>query len=273
MSGEKRIVRMPRAARLALALMVLLGLAACAPVASINDSFRAAKPGASPDQLLEQARAWQVNRDRELPEYWILKGVLDIDHPENGRRNSVMLHGHSSERLRMIVYGPFRQVALEVWLGDQWVDRVDAGNATVTSVPADAFGLAYLTGLELHPRVLINILLGVVDLRDPVQVQQQPGGLFLKTAAGEMLLVTPETGRPLRRQGEARPGMQYHAYYEWGSERGILPERIVVKLGEKTTLTLIPKSWNPHADDLPADWRAAYGKKAKFNHVMPLRRR
>lgn len=244
-------------ARLAVCWLLLLLLAGCAGM-----------PG--PDQavavdygvLAKRYRLDQAAR-RDAPRHWGVEGILDLESPEQGRRNRVDLLGDSDARILLRAYGPFRQVARELLIAQNWMRLIDPEKRSVVQTPATPEGMAHLIGVPLAPERFHQLL----TARAGPLVRGAGEGTTVKTGKGETLRLDPLWGRILERSGEAAPGMPYRAVYGWpeattehaaekspeSGARPVMPERIVVTLEEpRVRLEFIGKRWFYPAAGPPA---------------------
>ncbi|MBF0125931.1 MAG: hypothetical protein HQM02_01860 [Magnetococcales bacterium] len=183
--------------------------------------------------------------------HWGVEGILDLETPDQARRNRVDMMGSGGERMRLRAFGPFQQVALELLTTPSWMRWVDPQKQRVIQVPATAEGMRHLIGLPLTPPRLFQLVMGrAASLAGPGQgvLFGTAAGVPVTTREGERLLLDPVHGRILERFGEAVPGTPYHAVYAWPERPGVgpmaLPERILVTLEHPgMRLELIFKRW------------------------------
>ncbi|MBF0438751.1 MAG: hypothetical protein HQL93_06470 [Magnetococcales bacterium] len=184
---------------------------------------------------------------REGFTHWGVEGILDMETPEQGRRNRIDLLGSGEERLRLRAFGPFQQVALEFLAGEQWIRWLDPQKHTVTQVPATVAGMEYLIQIPLVPARFFQMLMGRAGSLSPVSSALFGGeeGVAVETQDGERLYLDPLRGRVLKRSGEATSGRVYQVVYTWPEEaQSVMPARILVTLDNpRVRLEFILQRW------------------------------
>jgi hypothetical protein len=200
----------------------------------------------APEMRLEAYQRLQADQTlrQNTVRYWQVDGVLDLDMPDNGRRNRVTLMGEDAQRARLVVYGPFQQSAFEILVADGKIHLVDIGKRKVVEVPANARGMAQLTGIRLDPTRLFQMILGQIDpLRNPPATFTVLTDI--ETTTGETLRLDPASGRILERSGSTGPKTGYEAIYHWGppTQQPVMPKRVHVTLGDNMRMELILKEW------------------------------
>ncbi|MBF0293918.1 MAG: hypothetical protein HQL96_01910 [Magnetococcales bacterium] len=199
-------------------------------------------------QLAERYRLEQERR-RQGPSHWGMEGILDLETPDQARRNRIDMVGSGPSRIRMRAFGPFHQIALELLVGAEWIRLVDPGRKTITQVPADAAGMEHLIGLPLPPDRLHRLLLGWAgEMRQPqgaMLTGSAAAGIEVEAGDGERLRLEPASGRILERSGEVGDGRRYQATYVWPEGGGgTMPERILVTLDRPAArMEVIRKRW------------------------------
>ncbi|MBF0181694.1 MAG: hypothetical protein HQM03_16865 [Magnetococcales bacterium] len=199
-------------------------------------------------QLADRYRLEQERR-RQGPSLWGMEGILDLETPDQARRNRIDMVGSGALRIRMRAYGPFHQIAMELLVGTEWIRLVDPGRKTITQVPANAAGMEHLIGLPLPPEHLHRLLMGwAAEVRQPEGVMlggSSASGIEVVAGDGERLRLEPVTGRILERSGEVGEGRRYQAAYVWPEGGGeAMPERILVTLDRPAArMEVIRKRW------------------------------
>ncbi|MBF0191119.1 MAG: hypothetical protein HQL99_08305 [Magnetococcales bacterium] len=188
--------------------------------------------------IVERYLADQTAR-RQGPSHWAVDGVLDLETPEQERRNRIDLLGSGWERVRLRVQGPFRQVAGELLARGDRVRWVDPEKRAVIEVPASAAGLGHLLGVPIAPERLFQVIMARASRlasTGPFPLERT-GGVTVTTRDHERLQLDPTHGRLLERSGAARSGAPYRVAYTWPQEASpaqtgglIMPERILITL-------------------------------------------
>ncbi|WP_143711355.1 hypothetical protein [Magnetococcus marinus] len=226
-------------------------------------------------QAFDHARNWQIRLRDAVAGAWQVEGVLRMENASEGRSSRVRITGHGQQSMRLQAYGPFRQLAMEVWLSALWLERVLPDRLEVERVPANGEGMAHFTGLEIPPQQLVRMLLGVTDLESSWTWQKVDGDFWLHSGASERIRVSPEDGRPLERWGLVRAGLPYHVRYQWRDQQrapsSLTPDSIEVRVGESNRLSVSAKKWRLGGKLGPSSWRDAYPKTI-FKEFWPLRR-
>lgn len=196
-------------------------------------------------------RYGQDQRERvALSERWDMQGVLDIEHPQQGRKNRIVVTAFPGDGLRLRIYGPFQQVALDLLLDPQWMHLIKLDSRQVIRVPATAEGMKYLTGYDMDPLRLKHFILGRADaLLVPDEGLSVTKNNFM-TEQGERVTLRAEDGLIQQRwYGTPSSGSTYQVNYRWSTpgEGGVsvpLPKRVAINLRkEKMILTFILDKW------------------------------
>ncbi|MBF0272850.1 MAG: hypothetical protein HQL98_12410 [Magnetococcales bacterium] len=267
--------RHPLAWMLALG-MVGLSLVSCSlPTNPVQD-----EQTVSGAVIVERYLADQKAR-RQGPLHWAVDGVLDLETPEQERRNRIDLLGSGWERVRLRVYGPFRQVAGELLARGDRVRWVDPEKHAVIEVPASAAGLDHLIGVPIPPERLFQVIMARASrLASTGPFPLDPSGaVIVKTRDREQLRLDPTQGRLLERIGKAGSGTPYRVVYTWpdSSPKGdgegdgvIMPERILITLEKpKVRLEFILNTWRFPANGL-AEGAFDQATRSGFSLSRPL---
>ncbi|MBF0163153.1 MAG: hypothetical protein HQM01_01400 [Magnetococcales bacterium] len=221
-------------------------LSACASLDFSHESPRTVPGGV----IVERYQKEQGSR-RQGPTHWAVEGTLEIETPDQGRRNRIELLGSDWSRVRMRVRGPFREVAAELFAWDARVRWVDPERRLVTEVPATPEGLHHLIGVPISPEHLFAWIMGMAEPVDPAAtLPLEPSGVRVESRAGERLWLDPESGRIRERTGTAAPGSNYRVVYTWpdaGARRAsahLMPETILVTLDKpKIRMEFVLRNW------------------------------
>ncbi|MEG3639952.1 hypothetical protein [Magnetococcus sp. PR-3] len=250
-------------------MSIMLGLSGCASKPSTlleSESLRW--------HAFDQARNWQIRLRNSVRGPWRVDGVMRMENATEGRSSRVRIQGDGLQRMRLQAYGPFRQLAMEVWVSALWLERVLPDRLEVERVPANRDGMAHFTGLEIPPQHLVRMLLGLTSLESHWSWQKIDGNYWLQGKGSDRIRIAPEDGRPLERWGMVRPGLPFHVRYQWDDDaqprQHLTPDRIEVRVGESSRLSLSAKRWRLGGKPGPVSWRVAYPKTV-FKEFWPLK--
>ncbi|MBF0447035.1 MAG: hypothetical protein HQL67_02425 [Magnetococcales bacterium] len=177
---------------------------------------------------------------RAIPANWQIQGVLDVEHPELGRRSRLSIIKTPDQQISLRLYGLFQQVAFDLRVDPVWLQLIQPHSREIIRLQSTRAGLAYLTGYNLDPQQLPHLFLGQAAPLStrPKQIEQ---GLFTSTQEGEHLLLDAKTGRIEQRWQNDEQGMLYEVRYQWPipekNHPYSLPERVSISL-EKDNLTI-----------------------------------
>jgi outer membrane biogenesis lipoprotein LolB len=205
-------------------------------------------PDSQFQRLLEQVTEDQRRRQSDLQD-WQFAGTLDLETRKTSRRHRIVMNGTGNRAARLLVYGPFRQIARDIRMDVDAIHmRVPDGAAPV-QVPADRHGLHQLTGIALDPHHLLNIVLGFIALPVPVHqpvVIPDPDRkdnrlLRFSSAAHEQATVRLDSARLLGRDGtyDTEP---WQVRYQWPDTQPY-PQQIRVTWGDGEQLTILIEQW------------------------------
>ncbi|MEO5346444.1 MAG: hypothetical protein H7834_08720 [Magnetococcus sp. YQC-9] len=247
-------------------------LAACASLDPLTEK----STSVSGEVVTERFQNDQALRAQGL-KHWSVEGSLEIETPEQGRRNRIDLLGSGQSRVRMRIHGPFRQIAAEMIAFEQRVRWVDSEQRTVTEVPATPEGLHYLIGVPIDPERLVFWLMGQADALTMADIlPHDPEGVRVETRGGERLWLDEGSGRIRARAGEAAPGSLYRAIYDWPDPKEhrataqLMPKSIHVTLDQpKIRMVFTLRGWRlPSAGPVMADFDQAVA--SGFSLFRPL---
>ncbi|MBF0627073.1 MAG: hypothetical protein HQL91_02525 [Magnetococcales bacterium] len=242
-----------RLARIGMALWAGLMVTACSTVPEMSGFsgwFGSART--LPAELIVGRYQVDQSARRYRPLHWAVDGVLDLETPDQERRNRIDLLGSGPDRVRLRAYGPFRQVAAELITRDNRLRWVDPESRSVIEVPASSEGLHYLLGVPIPPGRFFQVIMARAEGLLPLtgQLSLEPNGVAVTTRDGEQLRLDPADGRILERSGRPRFSAAYHVVYTWPDpakniDGGLLmPERILVTLEKpKVRLEWIVNAW------------------------------
>lgn len=204
--------------------------------------------------------------------HWQAEGTLDIEVHGNGRRNRVKLSGEAADRIRLLIFGPFQQVAVDLLMTPTTLQLTDPARREVVEVPATAAGMAILTGLELQPQRLVKILLAETDPVRQESAAQQDDSLAVTTTTGETLRLDPASASLSGRHGATETGRKFQVLYQWNEAKPPLPAmpaRIRIDLDRESHLDLQVETWR-----FPSKWSTdpfVYPPaRTSFRQVRPL---
>ena len=186
---------------------------------------------------------------RQLAGEWQLQAILDVEHPEHGRRNRLTISSQHKEQLRLRIYGPFKQIAVDLIADSKWLNLIKPNERKVVRVPATAAGMAYLTGYAINPLELLQFFLGqAAPLATPPT--QSKNGLTAQTQQQEQLTIDPNRGYILQRYSPAQAIPPYSASYLWPEQQNgannspSLPKELSITLPDDSmVLTFIMRKW------------------------------
>ncbi|MBF0212834.1 MAG: hypothetical protein HQM00_04615 [Magnetococcales bacterium] len=248
-------------------------LASCAWLPSPPEGAREVPGGV----IVERYLADQEAR-RQGPVHWSVEGVLEMETPEQGRRNRIDLLGSGRERVRMRAYGPFRQVAAELLAWGDRVRWVDPERRSVLEVPANAAGMAHLLGVPIPPERFFQVITGrAAGLSSSGPFPLDENGVTVMTRDGERLRLDPVHGRLLERSGGGKgKGAPYRVVYRWpelpeGKSADLrMPAGLVITLEKPTVrLELSFQGWRFPASG-PADSSFDQAIRSGFSLSRPL---
>ncbi|MBF0588795.1 MAG: hypothetical protein HQL53_06685 [Magnetococcales bacterium] len=170
-----------------------------------------APPAAPVDipKVMARFEAHQAQLGQRL-RYWRAEGVLDLETERESRRNRMELAGDRRNTLRMRIYGPMRQPAVELWMGRGTLRLLDLDRRQNHELPANAQGLAQLIGIPIEPARLVDFLLGYVGA-----VAVAPQNLNAVPTASETLAIDPVSAHLNVRRGVVDGTVRYEASYQW----------------------------------------------------------
>ncbi len=204
--------------RVAALLLLLLPTGCGKPVATRSP----AEPVAPADisDVMGRFEARQKRLEDQL-RYWRVFGVLDVETEEESRRNRMQLSGQRMQTLRMRVFGPMSQPAIELWMGRGRLRLVNLDQREVYDLPATAQGLNHLTGIHLDPNRLVDLITGHVGA-----VAIHPTDLNRVPTVSEVLSIDPQTARLISRRGSVNGRVRYQARYQWPQQAEMHPDGV-----------------------------------------------
>ncbi|MBF0417410.1 MAG: hypothetical protein HQL86_04090 [Magnetococcales bacterium] len=228
-----------------------LTLSACASLDDLRETPHAVPGGV----VLERYQKDQELR-RQGPTHWAVDGTLEIETPDQGRRNRIELLGSGWSQVRMRVRGPFQEIAAELHARDDRVRWVDPEHRKVTEVPATSEGLYHLIGVPIEPEHLFAWIMGEAESLLPAStLPLEPAGARSESRDGERLWLDPENGRIRERRGNAGPGSHYRAVYTWPDPAArrasahLMPESIQITLDKpKVRMEFVLRNWRYPAE-------------------------
>ena len=223
-------------------LFFLLSSCSTAP----NEKIKIEQPQLSTSEI-EQKYLDDQKQRLLLAKNWQIQGILDIDHEEQGRRNRITITARQGDHLRLRIYGPFKQVAVDLLVDPLWLQLVKPSEHNVIRVPATPDGMLYLTGYSLDPRDLTQFLTGTAG---PLTSMEMPTGSGMEstTEQGEQLLLNPLSGLTQKRWVSSTLHNPYSVQYYWPKTvrppKTPLPQKIAISLPkDEMVLTFILRKW------------------------------
>ncbi len=201
--------------------------------------------GSSLQQLLDRHRQEQSLRRSRLKR-WQVKGFFDLESENGGRRHRVEVQGEGDRRARVRVFGPFQQIAMSLWLGKDKIHFLAATQKEVITVPSTARGLAYLTGIWMEPKRLLEILTGMTA-GDVVRGKSSGD---LTTAGGERLLLEDGSGLLKERSHQSVSGYSWQVVYAWPTtSKNVSSKSTFPIMPSRVDITLKPGSGRVGGED------------------------
>ncbi len=224
--------------------------------------------GTALQRLLALHQREQSSRRAQLQQ-WLVQGFFDFESENGGRRHRLVVRGEGDRRARVRVFGPFQQIVLSLWLGEEEIHFLDANRKETVIVPSNARGLAYLTGIWMEPRRLIEVLTGLGG-GEGIRGDSSDD---LMTATGERLRLDGASGRILERSRHNVSGYSWSVVYTWPttaettSRQGVhpvMPDQVDITLkparsrlnGEESTIKLKYrlKKWQLPSEPFAGEW-------------------
>lgn len=199
--------------------------------------------------VLRSFRLDQEKR-RRLPQWWWVDGQVEISLKDEARRHRVELFGQRGQFVRMRIFGPFNNIAMELTMVPEWLRLVNPGDRALFEVSADSFGMESLTGLAFNPGWLYPAIVAcAADLHNDAEFSDQT--LSGENRVGEKLWVDASTGLVLQRSRFGVDGKVFFVDYGWPevqrpaqSNLPRMPERVEIRLADDgSRLTLSLKEW------------------------------
>lgn len=205
----------------------------------------------------EVRRAFQEDQTRRAHiGYWKTEGVLRLQEQEFSRALRITLKGFGRQTARMRVFGPFRQMEMEILSHGDRLEMIHPSRREVWRVPATAEAMARVVGIPFPPAALMEILLGLGDLSGRIlDAPLPPGGDSRQGVAR----VVPGDGRLLERRAWL-PGVgAVRVTYAWpdgtppASDLPPMPEEVRVEMEEPAVNGLRSLEMNLREWRFPAD--------------------
>ncbi|MBF0381383.1 MAG: hypothetical protein HQL69_10215 [Magnetococcales bacterium] len=233
--------------RLGSIFLLLLFVAGCTSYPWEDTGFTTDRPN---KELLEIRQKFQNDQElrKSLPQNWQISGILDVEHPTQGRRNRVIITARKPDQLRLRIYGPFKQVAFDLLVDDEWLQLTKPRNRQVVRVPATLAGMIYLTGFHLDPTDLGQFFKGTTT-HIATQIKDTYQGVEATTKSGERLILDSQNGYIKIRKPSISSKNQYSVQYFWSKEQlsapySTLPKKLVITIpDEDTVLTFDLRRW------------------------------
>lgn len=258
--------------------LLLAGCAGGTPPGKTTD------PAGSLNLATQRYQADQNNRHAKLGQ-WQVDGFMEWEGPDDGRRFRITMLGEKANRVRLKIYGPMRQVVMELLAGPRQIRLVNPGDKTLVVVPSSPLGMFNLAKIYMHPIRLLQAITGIagrLTTASPTAKGGERPGL-VTTQAGERLKLDPETGRILERYGQADSNVAYTATYSWPEPSGsadatrrlpLLPSRLSLILpSKKTRFDYHLKHWQFPTRPFPKTWFSFNAAARGFRVVNPQLRR
>ncbi|MBF0357069.1 MAG: hypothetical protein HQL70_00605 [Magnetococcales bacterium] len=252
-------------------LLVLFAISGCSSLSFIQSKPQADQLIGSQSQLLKKYQADQNQRRLQLKN-WQINGVLDIDHEEHGRRNRIVITTHNGDQLRLRIYGPFKQVAFDLLVDQQWLQLTKPKEHQVIRVPSSVDGMNYLTGFLINPNNLSQFFTATAP-QLATGPKETSIGVEATTITGEKVQLDPVNGYIKQRWSANNANNKYSLQYHWpktanNSQPPALPSKIAITIPkESMVVTFILRKWRV---DNTESQKAARAIPAGFSIVEPF---
>lgn len=227
------------------ALLIPLLLSACASLT---------EPELPPEELARRLALFEQDQEARKSglERWTVRGVLDLETPDDRRRLRFRMAGRKGGFLRLLVKGPLGATVLDLTARKERISLLDPQSKRAVEVPASALGMDYLLGVALAPIRLQEILLGIVDLPGADWIHEAWTGYRLQSPEG-ILHIDPIHGRALDLEKSVAGRETFTARFDWPDTSAalpVLPETVWIDLPKGVKITLELAAW-----EMPESWR------------------
>ncbi|MBF0605417.1 MAG: hypothetical protein HQL07_17225 [Nitrospirae bacterium] len=226
-------------------LLLTLGFAGCAggPGQGGMDGG-----GVEQAQVLRGLRQDQEKR-RQLSAWWRVGGHVEMKLKDDTRRYRMELVGKRDDFIRMIVFGPFKNVVMSLTMGEEWLQLVNSSDHAILEVAADSRGMEALTGMAFNPAWMQPALMGCVgDLGEGISID---GGVLSGVSGiGEKVWVDGVSGMLKSRSRQGVDGKNFFVDYVWpetsrsSGGQPLMPEQVDIRLDQDSKLVMYLKDWN-----------------------------
>ncbi|MBF0421723.1 MAG: hypothetical protein HQL73_01885 [Magnetococcales bacterium] len=230
-------------------LAAVLGMAGCASGPSMESRSSLTAPSRQYDRrvVLLTFRQDQERR-RLLPGRWRVDGTMETVLKDDVRRHRMELISKKNQHVTMRVFGPFKNVVLELTMIPEWLRLVNASERVTLEVAADSKGMAALTGLAFNPAWLYPALVGCVgDLGDGAVLNGAT--LEGENRSGEHVTVDAANGLIKSRIRHGTDGRRFSVNYGWPEKAGsittglVMPQQVEITLDDGSKLSLTFNQW------------------------------
>ncbi|MBF0147102.1 MAG: hypothetical protein HQL84_13465 [Magnetococcales bacterium] len=230
--------------------VLALLLAGCAGGPVSDGSGMAGSDAGSVEQqrTLRQFRQDQDLRRRFLGG-WHVDGSMEIRLKDDVRRHRMELEGKGNRWIRMRVFGPFKNVVMELTMVPDWLRLVQSRDRVRMEVAADSEGMAALTGLAFNPAWLYPAMIGCAGNLEG-EVTWDEGALSGVTRVGETLSVNGTNGLLKQRRRTGVAGRSFVVDYGWPERKRnpgdpvLMPEQVEIRLDDDgSMLTMSFSEW------------------------------
>ncbi|MBF8273615.1 MAG: hypothetical protein HW380_2720 [Magnetococcales bacterium] len=233
-----------------LVLMALTwGLFGCAtgPGSEEVDEWPPQITNLSQPEALEVFRADQEKR-RLLLGWWRVVGHMETSLKGEVQRHRMEMVGGGGSFFRSRVFGPFKNIVMELTIIPEWLRLVNPGDREVLEVAADSLGMEALTGMAFNPAWMLPAILGCTEgLRGDALLDGAT--LTGETQTGESLWVNAASGLVKRRRRVSADGRYFYVDYRWpkdpvpSGQRMKMPKQVEMHLDDGSRLTMFLHEW------------------------------
>ncbi|MBF0107579.1 MAG: hypothetical protein HQL76_00170 [Magnetococcales bacterium] len=236
---------------LVLAAVLILGIAGCAggPDPEKREPVGHTRIDPIDHPGMKRFRSDQKQRQR-LTGSWQVDGSMEIQLKDDVRRHRMELEGRGGQQIRLRIFGPFRNVAMELTMIPEWLRLVHPGDRVRLEVAAERSGMAALTGLAFNPSWLYPALMGCAAEPAGSMIREKET-LVGDSRSGEKLWIDSRTGALKKRTRVGNGGRPFTVEYEWPEQSPDamknhlqMPLRVDIRLeDDDSRLTLSLNEW------------------------------
>lgn len=208
---------------------------------------------------------------------WQASALLEVVGNQGKKRFRTTIQGEKNLRTKITAFGPFRQIAMELFADPKHILLINPSQRTIIQVPSTESGMSYLIQIGLKPKTLFRILTGLSEPLHPNNPQKNHHWLTLD---GEELLLDGQTGHILERFGQTSTKKNYHVVYQWPENRDnptqsktppLMPSKIRILFeSKKNQITVKVQKWQLNDTTFSKDWFSFDLSKSDFSVSKPF---